>query len=158
MGIAFIDLKKHLMLWITKSSAISLSSMVYSIGLNPILQIISNVTGLMMLRYRRGNMKLECHRVHALALLLFFIYVNDLPFVLQDSNVSMYSDGTSLCYQSNDMTQLKEVVNNDLKKLDSWLQVHQLSLNVAKTQKHIPCFLLLSKNVGYLKNNIRLWT
>ena len=54
VGTVFIDLNKHLILWITKSSAISLSSMVYSTGLNPILQIVNNVTGLMMLSYRRG--------------------------------------------------------------------------------------------------------
>ena len=65
--------------------------------------------------------------------LLFLIYINDLPLALQDSNVSMYADDTCLCYQSNDMTQLNGAINNDLKRLDSWLQGNKLSLNVAKT-------------------------
>ena len=31
--------------------------------------------------------------------LLFIIYINDLPQAVLDSNVSMYADDTSLCYQ-----------------------------------------------------------
>ena len=66
-------------------------------------------------------------------LLLFLIYINDLPLALQDSDVSMYADDTSLRYESNDMTLLNGAINNDLKKLDSWLQGNKISLNVAKT-------------------------
>ena len=71
MGIVFIDLKKHLILWITKSPAISLPPMVYSTlncpGFNPILQIINNPAGLMALNQRQRILKLECHKAHALA-------------------------------------------------------------------------------------------
>ena len=49
------------------------------------------------------------------------------------TNVSMYADDTSLCYQSHDMTRLNEAINSDLAKLDKWLQGNKLSLNVAKT-------------------------
>ena len=45
----------------------------------------------------------------------------------------MYADDTSLCYQSHDLTQLSEDINNDLKKLVTWLEGNKLSLNVAKT-------------------------
>ena len=45
----------------------------------------------------------------------------------------MYTDDTSLCYQSSDITQLNEAINGDLKQLDTWLQGNKLSLNVAKT-------------------------
>ena len=45
----------------------------------------------------------------------------------------MYADDTSLCYQSHHLTRLKEAINSDLKKLDTWLQGNKLSLNVAKT-------------------------
>ena len=65
--------------------------------------------------------------------LLFPIYINDLSLALQDSSTSMYADETSLCYQSNDITQLNGAVNNHLKKLDYWLQGNMLSLNAAKT-------------------------
>ena len=65
--------------------------------------------------------------------LLFLIYVNDLPLAVQGSTVSMYADETSLCHQALSMTQLNGAINNDLKRLDTWLQGNKLSLNVAKT-------------------------
>ena len=65
--------------------------------------------------------------------LLFLIYINDLPQAVQASTVSMYADDTSLCHQSNDLTQLEEAINSDLKQLTTWLQGNKLSLNVAKT-------------------------
>ena len=49
--------------------------------------------------------------------LLFIIYINDLSQALLDSNVSMYADDTSLCFQSLDINKLNEVINNDLEKL-----------------------------------------
>ena len=45
----------------------------------------------------------------------------------------MYADDTSLCYQSSDINQLNETINDDPKQLDTWLQGNKLSLNVAKT-------------------------
>ena len=71
--------------------------------------------------------------VSGLGPLLYLIYINDLPLALQDSNVSMYADDASPYYQSNDVTHLNEVTNNASKRLNSWLQDKQLSLNVAKT-------------------------
>ena len=63
----------------------------------------------------------------------FLIYINDLPPAVQKSTVSMYADDTSLCYQSSDIIELNEAINNDLKQLDIWLQCNKLSLNVAET-------------------------
>ena len=65
--------------------------------------------------------------------LLFLIYINDLPQTVQGSSVTMYADDTSLCLQSQDLTQLNEAINSDLTKLETWLQGNKLSLNVAKT-------------------------
>ena len=47
--------------------------------------------------------------------------------------MSMYADDTSLCQQALNMTQLNGAINNDLGRLDTWLQGNKLSLNVAKT-------------------------
>ena len=49
--------------------------------------------------------------------LLILVYINDLPQAIQDSNVSMYADDTSLCYQSHVLTRLNEAINSDLRKL-----------------------------------------
>ena len=66
--------------------------------------------------------------------LLFITYINDLPQAVLDSNVSMYADDTSFCYQSLDINKLNEVINNDLEKLQKWLMSNKLSLNAMKTQ------------------------
>ena len=80
--------------------------------------------------------------------LLFPIYINDLPQASQNSAVSMYADNTSLCYQTSDVNNLKDAINNDLMQLDTWLKGNKLSLNVAKTN----CMLIVTKQKhSYLK-------
>ena len=66
--------------------------------------------------------------------LLFIIYINDLPLAITNSNTSMYADGTSICYHSHEFTQLNEAINNDLYKLEKWLEGKKLSLNMVKTR------------------------
>ena len=53
--------------------------------------------------------------------------------------VSMYADDTSLSYKSKDLTQLNEAINDDLKKLETWLKGNKISLNVAKTHEILIC-------------------
>ena len=50
--------------------------------------------------------------------LLFLIYINDLLKVVNASTVSMYGNDTSLNFQSQDISQLNEAINDDLKQLD----------------------------------------
>ena len=78
-----------------------------------------------------GNIEVGVPQVSCLGPHLFFAYVNDLPQAVQDFNVSMSADDTSLCYESHDLTRLNEAINSDLTKLDTWLQGNKLSLNVA---------------------------
>ena len=82
------------------------------------------------------------------------MYINDLPQAVQDSTVSMYADDTSLCYQSHDLTRLNETVNSDLKKLDTWLQGNELSLNVAKTHSML---ISTKQKQNSLKVKIKTW-
>ena len=46
----------------------------------------------------------------------------------------MYADDTSLSYQSLDINELNEVINNDLEKLQKWLIGNKLPFNAMKTQ------------------------
>ena len=69
------------------------------------------------------------------------IYINDLPLAITNSNSSMYADDNGICYHSHEITQLNEAINDDLYKLDKWLEgifslllfQNRLSLNVGKT-------------------------
>ena len=46
----------------------------------------------------------------------------------------MYADDKSLCFEPKDLSQLNEIITEDLSHLDTWLIRNKLSLNVAKTQ------------------------
>ena len=66
--------------------------------------------------------------------LLFSVYINDLPMVIDNAKVYMYADDTCISFQADSVAKLNEGLNKDLEALDSWLSGNILSLNVAKTQ------------------------
>ena len=66
--------------------------------------------------------------------LLFLIYTNDLPYSVKNTKVSMCADYTSLALKSDQISQLTEVLNDDLKNLHLWLKGNKVPLSVAKTQ------------------------
>ena len=69
--------------------------------------------------------------------LLFLTYINDLPFALQKSHVSMYADDMTISLSSKSIADLRNDLNLDLLKLQDWLHANKLSLNVVKTQSLI---------------------
>ena len=54
--------------------------------------------------------------------LLFLIYINDLPFYLQRSQIIMYADNTTLLHSSKHIGDLSENLNTDLRNLKQLLQ------------------------------------
>ena len=71
--------------------------------------------------------------------LLFTIYVNDLPLVV-NSKIKQYADDTTLYCAANDNVELSYNLNADLMKIEDWIENNGLRLNVFKTQ-----MLLLSR-------------
>ena len=65
--------------------------------------------------------------------LLFLVYINDLPKVVENCTVAMYADDTGLYYRGASLAQLNEIINKDLESLEHWLKGIKLSLNVVKT-------------------------
>ena len=64
-----------------------------------------------------GNINVGVLQESCLGSLLFLIYTNELPKVVNASNVSMYADDTSLAFQSEDISQLNQTINDDLKQI-----------------------------------------
>ena len=65
--------------------------------------------------------------------LLFFIYIKDLPFVMNVFNMVMYAAHTTLfCNIGNNVTE--DVINCELHKVYDCLGANKLSLNAAKTK------------------------
>lgn len=59
--------------------------------------------------------------------LLYSIFTNDLPFVLEKATAVLYADVAS------SVEELNTVLNKELKSVVNWVQQNQLVLNVAKT-------------------------
>ena len=72
--------------------------------------------------------------------LLSLIYVNDLPFSLQNSQVTMNADDTTI-YSAHKIDDINDNLNRDLNCLKQWLQGNKLSLNVIKgsVSSSMPC-------------------
>ena len=66
--------------------------------------------------------------------LLFSIYINDLPMVINNARVYMYADDTCISFQADSVSKPNEGLNKDLEALAWRLNGNILSLNVAKTQ------------------------
>ncbi len=67
-------------------------------------------------------------------LLLFTLYVNELPKVAENCLTSMYADDTELEHATKpqDIQLMKTTIKDDLDKLQSYFESNKLSLNVPK--------------------------
>ena len=67
--------------------------------------------------------------------LLFIIYMDDLPRFVNNAQISMYADDTSLC---NNIKSVSEIIDNLIPaflKICDWLRSNKLSLsNTVKTE------------------------
>ena len=76
--------------------------------------------------------------------LLFIIYMNDIHRACKHFHPILFADDTnltsSLCYFNEEqntpdrMISLSQVINNELKEIQKWLELNKLSLNVKKTK------------------------
>ena len=65
--------------------------------------------------------------------LLFVIYINDLPSILECCCASLYADDTMIyCYDSSsqELSGLSEKLNRDLLTVAKWVNDHKLTLNL----------------------------
>ena len=70
--------------------------------------------------------------------LLFVLYINDLPDVVQHAKIVLYADDTALLFAARCVTDIQFFLNQDLTKVANWLEDNHLTLNVSKTK----CMLL----------------
>ena len=75
--------------------------------------------------------------------LLFIIYTNDLPNVIQNLSCILFADDTTIVISSINMRQHKLKIESDMTSLADWFLANKLSLNVQKK-----VVLFLSKHVG----------
>ena len=66
--------------------------------------------------------------------LLFLIYINDLPSVLENSDSNLYVDDTNISTAEELLLKAQENLNTDIKTLEQWLDANKLSPNLVKTE------------------------
>ena len=69
--------------------------------------------------------------------LLFTLFMNDLPSVIEHGKVIMYADDTALMYSSSNPREIETCLNHDWDCVRKWLERNQLTLNTDKT-----CFMI----------------
>ena len=65
--------------------------------------------------------------------LLFLIYINDLPNALS-CHTTLFADDTCLLIQAKDVSTFQKRSNNELSKIQQWMNCNKLTLNPNKTQ------------------------
>ena len=64
--------------------------------------------------------------------LLFLIYINDLPNISNKLKFFLFADDTNIYFESDSLFKLEKVINEELKKLNLWLNINRLSSISAK--------------------------
>jgi len=71
--------------------------------------------------------------------LLFALYINNLPSIIDFSNTDLYADDSELHYSHSDLGVVETQVQSDLDKVARWMSSSHLCLNV------VPCSFVASK-------------
>ena len=66
--------------------------------------------------------------------LLFIIFVNDLPDVVQHSTINLYADDTTIYMTDRDPLIVGEKLSADLQRVAAWIGSNGLKMNITKTQ------------------------
>ena len=84
-----------------------------------------------------------------LAPLLFLIYINDLPSILENSHSNLYGDDTSVSTADELLQRAHENLNADMVILEKWLDANRLSPNLVKTEYMIIASTPKLKSLDY---------
>ena len=76
-----------------------------------------------------------------LGLVLFTLYINDLPSCINFSNVIMHADDTVIFFSSAQLMKVELKLNMQLTSLSEWLCGNKLLLNLKKTE-----FMIFGRN------------
>lgn len=66
--------------------------------------------------------------------LLFSIFTNDLPSVINKASLTLYADDSTLYYAASSIKELNQVLSKELDLVYEWVTCNRLVLNVSKTK------------------------
>ena len=65
--------------------------------------------------------------------LLFLCYINDISLITKKTFIVLFADDSNVFVQGADLNNMVETLNMELEKINKWLVVNKLSLNIDKT-------------------------
>lgn len=69
-----------------------------------------------------------------LGALLFIIYINDMPNILEKCEIVMYADDTLIYAKGDTEEQCTDNLTHDMNNINNWLKMNKLKLNESKTK------------------------
>jgi len=79
------------------------------------------------------NIKYGVPQGSILGPLLFLLYINDLPDVLNNCKIVMYADDVVLWYSDYNVNNIANVMNSELKHVHNWYNENKLCINLNKS-------------------------
>jgi hypothetical protein len=83
--------------------------------------------------------------------LLFILYINDLPLHLRDVLIKIFADDTLISASGNSYIEAANLLNSNLGKVNTWLKINKVKLNVSKSKYLI--ITVSKKKLTSLKND-----
>ena len=68
--------------------------------------------------------------------LLSSVYMNDLPFILKETEVDLYADDTTIWSRGANYTKIQQTLNGNLGEANRWFELNEMKPNTKKT-KHL---------------------
>ena len=84
--------------------------------------------------------------------LLFSIFTNDLPVILNNASIAMYADDSTIYSSALTPRDLEKVLNEELVLIRKWVNIYKMVLNIKKTK----CIVLRSKRGGRVEPKLHL--
>ena len=78
------------------------------------------------------------HKVWSLAHCYSIIYINDLPKSSKVLSFYLFPDDTNIYFESDNLAILTKKVNNELRKVKSWIDFNKRAVNIDKTNFFLP--------------------
>ena len=68
---------------------------------------------------------------------MFSLYINDLPSLVQHSDINLYADDTKLHSAHSDLYELTSNVQYDIDQIDNWMSANRLKIKFIKICDYI---------------------
>ena len=87
--------------------------------------------------------------------LLFRLYINDLPNYPSKLSFRIFADDTNMFYTSNNLHNLKSVMNEEFKSVVKYCAINKLSINFSKANYILVSSSRLSRGINVNNINIK---